>query len=339
MSHANACLTAARSAQARQAASSRTAGRCDGPRSGSRSRCRPLKRWADALPRSSARPAWSIGPAARTTARTAPDRRSRRRSSTCAPRSTSARSRSPAGSGCTPRRSTGSSHGYGLPKLVCVDQATGELIRRDKPARYEHATAPVTWSTSTSRSSATSPTAAAGASTAARPASEQSRTATRPATQGPWPPEPGLRLPAQRRRRPLPAGLRRDPRGRERRPPPGSGTAPSPGSPPQGITIERVLTDNGACYRSGKWAEAHGQHRLPAQANPALPAPDQRQSRTVQPAPCSTSGPTPGPTPPNNYAARPCPSGSTSTDHHRAHTALGGQPPASRVTNLSGQYT
>ena len=26
-------------------------------------------------------------------------------------------------------------------------------------------------------------------------------------------------------------------------------------------------------------------------------------------------------------------------NHHRAHTALKGQPPASRVTNLSGQYS
>lgn len=26
-------------------------------------------------------------------------------------------------------------------------------------------------------------------------------------------------------------------------------------------------------------------------------------------------------------------------NHHRGHTALGGQPPASRVPNLSGQYT
>ncbi|WP_156524963.1 integrase core domain-containing protein, partial [Nocardia pseudobrasiliensis] len=25
-------------------------------------------------------------------------------------------------------------------------------------------------------------------------------------------------------------------------------------------------------------------------------------------------------------------------NHHRGHTALGGQPPASRITNLSGQY-
>jgi hypothetical protein len=26
-------------------------------------------------------------------------------------------------------------------------------------------------------------------------------------------------------------------------------------------------------------------------------------------------------------------------NHHGTHTALGGRPPASRVTNLSGQYT
>jgi transposase InsO family protein len=26
-------------------------------------------------------------------------------------------------------------------------------------------------------------------------------------------------------------------------------------------------------------------------------------------------------------------------NHHRTHTALGGLPPASRVTNLSGQYS
>jgi hypothetical protein len=26
-------------------------------------------------------------------------------------------------------------------------------------------------------------------------------------------------------------------------------------------------------------------------------------------------------------------------NHHRGHTALGGQPPASRVPNLSGQYS
>jgi transposase InsO family protein len=26
-------------------------------------------------------------------------------------------------------------------------------------------------------------------------------------------------------------------------------------------------------------------------------------------------------------------------NHHRGHTALGGQPPASRIPNLSGQYS
>jgi len=42
--------------------------------------------------------------------------------------------------------------------------------------------------------------------------------------------------------------------------------------------------------------------------------------------------------PQNNYAAGPCPSGFI-YNRHGAHTALAGRPPASPVTNLSGQYT
>ena len=39
-------------------------------------------------------------------------------------------------------------------------------------------------------------------------------------------------------------------------PPPRSGAAPPHGSPTIGITCERVITDNGACYRSGLWHHA-----------------------------------------------------------------------------------
>ncbi len=45
-----------------------------------------------------------------------------------------------------------------------------------------------------------------------------------------------------------------------------------------GITIERVLSDNGPCYRSRDWAAACSRARHHTQADPALPAPDQRQS-------------------------------------------------------------
>ena len=49
-----------------------------------------------------------------------------------------------------------------------------------------------------------------------------------------------------------------------------------------GITVTRVLTDNGSCYRSRTFAAALGRQDHP-QANLALPAADQRQGRTLQP--------------------------------------------------------
>ncbi|GGW25614.1 IS481 family transposase [Streptomyces griseoloalbus] len=66
-----------------------------------------------------------------------------------------------------------------------------------------------------------------------------------------------------------------------------------------GIIVERVLTDNGSCYKSHAWRDLLATAGITQQANPALPAPD----------------------------------------HHRGHTALAGKPPASRAPNLTGQYT
>src|SRR4051794_29859246 len=80
-----------------------------------------------------------------------------------------------------------------------------------------------------------------------------------------------------------------------------------------GITVQRVLTDNGSCYRSRLWRDTlavadvshrrtrpYRPHRLgpPPPAPPAphppppppLPAPDQRQGRTVQPHPARRMG-------------------------------------------------
>ncbi len=50
-----------------------------------------------------------------------------------------------------------------------------------------------------------------------------------------------------------------------------------------GIQVERILTDNGACYRSNEFG--HALHSGPTQLHPALSAPDQWQSRAVQPDP------------------------------------------------------
>ena len=139
-------------------------------------------------------------------------------------------------------------------------------------------TRPATWSTSTSRSSATSPTAAATGSSgrAGRPQQPRQRR---------------LRLPAHRRRRPLPPGLHRDPRRRdEGRPPPAFWHRAQAFFAAAGITVERVLTDNGCLLPLRTLARRPGRSRDHPQAHPALPAADQRQSRTLQPHPARRMG-------------------------------------------------
>jgi len=105
-----------------------------------------------------------------------------------------------------------------------------------------------------------------------------------------------------------------------------------------GITIERVLSDNGACYRSRDWAATCAALDITCKrTRPYRPQTNgkvERFHRTLA----------------DEWAyARPYRSETerrTALDpwlhdynHHRGHTALGGLPPASRVTNLSGQNT
>ena len=50
-----------------------------------------------------------------------------------------------------------------------------------------------------------------------------------------------------------------------------------------GISVERVMSDNGSCYVSGAHAEACPRALAAPPAHPALPAADQRQSRALHP--------------------------------------------------------
>jgi transposase InsO family protein len=104
-----------------------------------------------------------------------------------------------------------------------------------------------------------------------------------------------------------------------------------------GITIERVLTDNGGCYRSrdfaAELARASIVHTFTRPYRPATNGKVERLNRTLL----------------NEWAyARPWSSEGQRTralarwlhiyNHHRYHTAIGG-PPVSRVSNLVGSYS
>ena len=104
-----------------------------------------------------------------------------------------------------------------------------------------------------------------------------------------------------------------------------------------GIIVRKVLTDSGSCYRSHAFRDALGddiEHRRTRPYRPQTNGKVERFHRTLADewayARLYTSD-----------AAR-CqeyPRWLHDYNHHRGHTALGGQPPASRVPNLSGQYS
>ena len=102
-----------------------------------------------------------------------------------------------------------------------------------------------------------------------------------------------------------------------------------------GITVRKVLTDNGSCYRSHAFRDALGdiEHRRTRPYRPQTNGKVERFHRTLADewayARLYTS---------DAQRCQEYPRWLHTYNHHRGHTALGGQPPASRVPNLSGQY-
>lgn len=104
-----------------------------------------------------------------------------------------------------------------------------------------------------------------------------------------------------------------------------------------GVTVQRVLTDNGNCYRSHAFAEALGpniKHKRTRPYRPQTNGKVERFNRTMLEEWAYIR-------PYRSEAERVAafPDWLHAYNHHRAHTALKGKTPASRVINLSGQYS
>jgi transposase InsO family protein len=106
----------------------------------------------------------------------------------------------------------------------------------------------------------------------------------------------------------------------------------------RGVTVERVLSDNGSAYRSFAWADACAElgitHKRTRPYRPQTNGKIERFHRTLADgwgyARCYTS---------ESERREALPAWIHEYNHHRPHTACGNKPPITRLTNLSGQYT
>jgi transposase InsO family protein len=105
----------------------------------------------------------------------------------------------------------------------------------------------------------------------------------------------------------------------------------------RGITVQRVLTDNGNGYRSHAFKAALGETIKHKRTRPYRPQTNGKVERFNRTMLEEWAYATAYSSEAERVAA--FPDWLHHYNHHRGHTSLKGQPPATRVTNLSGQYT
>lgn len=104
-----------------------------------------------------------------------------------------------------------------------------------------------------------------------------------------------------------------------------------------GVTVSAVMTDNGSCYRSRVFAAALGEdvkHRRTRPYRPQTNGKVERFNRTLAAEWAYARAYSSETERASTYAAW-----LHHYNHHRTHTALGGKTPATRVHNVTGNYT
>lgn len=104
-----------------------------------------------------------------------------------------------------------------------------------------------------------------------------------------------------------------------------------------GIVVKRVLTDNGSCYRSHAFRDALGPQVTHKRTRPYRPQTNGKVERFNRTMLDEWAYARPYRSEAERVAA--FPDWLHHYNHHRGHTSLKGLPPASRVTNLTGQYS
>jgi len=105
----------------------------------------------------------------------------------------------------------------------------------------------------------------------------------------------------------------------------------------RGVSVERVLSDNGGCYRSHAWRNTCAELQIqPKRTRPYRPQTNgkiERFHRTMASEWAFARHY------PNERTRRSAlPAWLHTYNHHRQHSAIGKVPPITRLTNLSGQY-
>ena len=106
----------------------------------------------------------------------------------------------------------------------------------------------------------------------------------------------------------------------------------------QGITVERVLTDNAAAYRSRAWRLVCARNRVRRRfTRPYRPQTNGKAEALIKTLLREWAYRFAYPT--SQHRTRALPGFIRWYNHRRPHSSLGGRPPISRVSHLCGQYT